>query len=103
MTTSTPVPEPSGTAAVPDARVVRAGAFDIRNFIATLIGLYGVILTLWGLVAFGADEAAKTGGVNANLWTGLAMLAAAALFALWARFDPIRIRVPEDGGAPDAL
>ncbi len=46
-----------------------AGAFDIRNIIGALLGLYGVILTLAGLL--GEHEPEKTGGVNANLWTGL--------------------------------
>ena len=49
-----------------------AGAFDIRNFIGMLLGLYGIILTLMGL--FGDKELDKTGGVNANLWTGLVLL-----------------------------
>ena len=64
-----------------------AGAFDIRNIIGGLIGLYGVILTLMGI--FGDKELNKTGGVNANLWAGLAMLVFAASFALWSRLRPI--------------
>lgn len=78
----------------------RAGAFDIRNIIGALMGVYGVILTLAGLL--GEHEPAKTGGVNANLWTGLALLAVAVAFIAWARVRPIV--VPEhveraDGGA----
>ena len=46
-----------------------AGAFDIRNIIGSLLGIYGVILLLVGI--FGDAEEQKTGGVNANLWTGL--------------------------------
>lgn len=64
-----------------------AGAFDIRTFIGSLLGLYGIILTLMGL--FGDKALEKTGGVNANLWTGLALLAVAAGFILWARLRPI--------------
>ena len=45
-----------------------AGAFDIRNIIGGLIGVYGVILTVMGI--FGDQERDKTGGVNANLWAG---------------------------------
>lgn len=63
-----------------------AGAFDIRNFIGMLLGLYGIILTLMGL--FGDKELDKTGGVNANLWTGLALLVVAAGFMAWARLRP---------------
>lgn len=69
-----------------------AGAFDIRNIIGGLIGLYGVILLLMGL--FGDAETDKTGGVNANLWTGAGLLAFGVAFALWARLRPVV--VPDD-------
>ena len=49
----------------------KAGVFDIRNIIGALMAVYGVILTLAGLL--GEHEPEKTGGVNANLWTGLSM------------------------------
>ncbi len=74
-----------------------AGAFDIRNVIAALLGLYGVILTLAGLLGDHAPE--KTGGVNANLWTGLGLMAVAACFVVWSRVRPII--VPEQVEAPD--
>ena len=70
-----------------------AGAFDIRNVIGGLIGLYGVILTLMGL--FGDEEGDKTGDVNANLFAGLAMLAFGIGFALWARLRPVVVEVDE--------
>lgn len=66
-----------------------AGAFDIRNVIGGLIGIYGVILTLMGL--FGDKELDKTGGVNANLWAGLAMLAFGIVFLAWARVRPVKV------------
>jgi hypothetical protein len=69
-----------------------AGAFDIRNIIGSLLGVYGVILLLAGL--FADPELEKTGGVNANLWTGLALVIAAAAFIGWARTKPIV--VPDD-------
>jgi len=49
-----------------------AGAFDIRNVIGLLLTIYGVILTLMGL--FADPETEKTGGPNANLWAGVALL-----------------------------
>ena len=64
-----------------------AGAFDIRNIIGALLGIYGVLLLLAGL--FMDTEEAKTGGVNANLWTGLALTVAGGVFLLWARLKPI--------------
>lgn len=64
-----------------------AGAFDIRNVIGALLALYGVILTLMGL--FGDPETDKTGGVNANLWAGLALLVVGVGFLIWVRIRPI--------------
>ena len=52
-----------------------------------LMGTYGVILTLMGL--FGDPETEKTGGVNANLWAGLALLLVGVIFIGWARLRPI--------------
>ena len=51
------------------------------------------------LNAFGPEEAAKTDGLNANLWAGLAMVVVAAAFLIWTRLDPIRmvVRDNEDG------
>jgi hypothetical protein len=70
-----------------------AGAFDIRNVIGGLIGVYGVILTLMGL--FGDQEADKTGDVNANLWAGLVMLAFGIVFLVWARVRPVVVEIDE--------
>ena len=70
----------SETSGTQDAAPRKAGAFDIRNIIGALMGVYGVILTLAGLL--GEHEPEKTGGVNANLWTGLALLAVAVAIPL---------------------
>ena len=64
-----------------------AGAFDVRVIIGGLLGIYGLILLLMGL--FADAETDKTGGVNANLWAGLALLVTAAAFLLWWRLRPI--------------
>ena len=77
----------------------KAGAFDIRNIIGALMGLYGVILTLAGL--FGDPELEKTGGVNANLWTGLALIVVAAVFIGWARPRPFVVPEKVDRPADD--
>ena len=66
-----------------------AGAFDVRNIIGALIGLYGVVLTIMGLIGPSEDDLAKTGGFNANLWVGLGMLVAGIGFILWSRLRPI--------------
>jgi hypothetical protein len=74
-----------------------AGAFDIRNIIGLLLGIYGLVLLLAGLFLDAEEE--KTGGVNANLWTGIGLLVAAAVFLAWARLKPIV--VPEEVDRPE--
>src|SRR3954454_21615371 len=66
-----------------------AGAYDVRIFIAGLIGFYGVVLILMGLFTDSSDDKAKTGDVNANLWAGLVMVAVAIAFAVWVRLRAI--------------
>ena len=83
-----------------DAHVETVGAFDIRVFIGALIGLFGVILTLMGLLAYNAAQAELTGGINANLWAGLVMAAVGIAFFAWAKLEPIRIVVQDN--APGA-
>src|SRR3954468_8514619 len=66
-----------------------AGAYDVRIFIAGLIGFYGIVLVIMGLFADNADDKAKTGDVNANLWSGLVMVLVAIAFAVWTRLRPV--------------
>lgn len=67
----------------------KAGAFDVRTFIGALLGLYGVILLLTGWLATDEEALAKSDGVNVNLWTGLGLLVAGAVFVTWARLRPV--------------
>ena len=75
-----------------------AGPFDVRNVIAGLIGFYGVVLVIVGLVDRSEETLAKAGGVNANLWAGIAMVVVAAGFALWSRLRPILVEAPKETG-----
>ncbi len=77
-----------------------AGAFDVRNVIAALIGFYGVVLVLLGIFSDTAADRERTGDVNANLWAGIAMLLFAAAFALWVRLRPIVVEAPPDRQDP---
>jgi len=72
-----------------------AGAFDIRSVIAGLIGLFGLVLVVVGLLSSSDADLEKTGGVNANLWSGLVMVGVALAFALWVKLRPIVL-----GGGP---
>lgn len=78
----------------------KAGAFDIRVVIGGLIGVYGVILTLLGLFHASDEELARGAGFNVNLWAGLGMLVASAVFIAWARWRPLI--VPADVADADA-
>ncbi|MEH6252578.1 LPXTG cell wall anchor domain-containing protein [Corynebacterium pseudotuberculosis] len=70
-----------------------AGAFDIRNVIGALIGLYGLVLVI---CSFTLDPGVNpdTGVAKSsqdNLWSGLAMLLVGVIFFLWTRLRPIVI------------
>ena len=69
--------------------VHKAGAFDIRTFIAMLIGIYGVVLVVMGLFFTSDEELAKADDLNINLWAGLGMVVLAALFRAWAIWKPV--------------
>jgi len=75
----------------------KAGAFDIRVFIGSLIGIYGVVLVLVGI--FDKDDAqlAKSDDLNINLVAGIGMVIVAAGFITWARLRPVIVPTDPDG------
>lgn len=56
-----------------------AGLGDIRVIIGGLMGIYGVILTIMGIVMTDA---------SANLWAGIALLVVCGALLLWNALDP---------------
>ncbi|GAA0423291.1 hypothetical protein Aca07nite_23450 [Actinoplanes capillaceus] len=64
-----------------------AKLFDVRRVIGGLFVLYGVIVTLIGILD-GPSELEKAQGVRINLWMGLGMLAFGLLMLLWLRLNP---------------
>lgn len=62
-----------------------AGAFDIRNVIGSLLGIYGTILII---CSFLLEPSADKESVD-NLYAGIGMLAVAIGFSLWAKIAPI--------------
>jgi hypothetical protein len=77
----------------------KAGAFDIRTFIALLIGIYGVVLVIMGAIGPSDAQRAKASGVNINLWAGIGMVVVAALFQAWAMWRPVILKEePADSG-----
>jgi|SRR3954471_23880977 len=72
----------------PDPRALRlAKLFDLRTFIGALFLIFGVVVTVEGLVASPASIA-KAGGINMSLWTGICMVVLGAVFILWMLLKP---------------
>src|SRR3954447_299163 len=69
-------------------RTTRANLFDIRNIIAALLGIYGVVLVIMSF-ATSDRQLAKASGINANLWVGIGLLLFALFFVVWAYLRPI--------------
>lgn len=62
--------------------------FDLRSVIGLLFVVYGLVLTILGIIGETPEELAKAGGIALNLWTGLAMLVGGILFYVWAFMKP---------------
>jgi hypothetical protein len=86
-------------------RPARVSLFDLRWILAFLFGVYGIVVTLMGLLSHASTFTAsgQDVGVNVNLWTGIPMLVLAALFALWAALRPAFVPSSDDKtvGRPD--
>jgi drug/metabolite transporter (DMT)-like permease len=68
---------------------------DIRRIIAGLLGIYGVILLVAGIVG-SSDQKNKAAGVNINLWAGIVLLLLiAAFFLVWALTRPLSEELEE--------
>ena len=78
----------------------RISLFDLRWILAFLFGVYGIVVTLMGLLSHASTSTASGQdiGVNVNLWTGIPMLALAAVFALWAGLRPTFVPRSDDKG-----
>lgn len=75
-----------------------AGTFDIRNIIALLLGIYGIVLVLCNFFlnpGIDPDTGALKNHTD-NLWAGLGLIVVAAFFFLWAWFNPIIVETPAE-------
>jgi hypothetical protein len=70
--------------------------FDLRSVIGLLFVVYGLVLTILGIIGETPDELAKAGGLALNLWTGLAMLVAGIGFYAWAFAKPPMPVTPDE-------
>jgi hypothetical protein len=108
MSTASNATPDDGVMAPDTGRKHTAGAYDVRTVIAGLIGLYGVVLAIMGIVDYSDAARAKTGDVNANLWAGIVMMVVAVAFALWLRLrpvvvDPVALEQEKGAGTGDAF
>ena len=67
---------------------------DIRRIIAGLLGVYGVILLVAGIVG-SSESKNKASGVNINLWAGIVLLLIASFFIVWALTRPLSEELEE--------
>lgn len=72
----------------PERPPLSAILFDLRSVIGLLFVVYGLVLTVLGLIGETPEELAKAGGLALNLWTGLAMLVGGIAFYVWAFLKP---------------
>lgn len=92
------------TAETTTPRKHTAGLFDVRNIIAVLMGIYGVVLLIMGLVNFTETDKKKADDINLNLWCGLGMIIFAIGMALWCYLRPIvvdEVELERDKAAAD--
>ncbi|MEJ2862003.1 hypothetical protein [Actinomycetospora flava] len=81
-----------------------ARLFDVRYVIGGLLGFYGVVLVIRGLLD-GAEQLVQAAGFAVNLWTGIVLVVVAITFLAWASLRPLGIEVDEEAeemGAPPA-
>ena len=76
----------------------KAGLFDIRTFIAALLGFDGVVILLMGLFGDQSTTVNEAPPININLWAGLGLIVAAIIFESWKRLRPVKVSEPP----PDA-
>ncbi|NHC45278.1 hypothetical protein [Motilibacter aurantiacus] len=78
---------PGDSSGEPQASTGAARLFDVRRMIGGLFVVYGVIVTIAGLVD-GEEAAEKAQGIDINLWAGLGMLALGVVFLAWLWLRP---------------
>jgi len=64
-----------------------ANWFDIRRLIGAVFLVYGLMLTVTGIVG-SYHVKHKADGINVDLWTGIGMLIFGALMVVWALTRP---------------
>jgi len=75
---------------------VKAGALDVRVIIGGLLGLFGAVLFVTGLVVgVGTGKPPHADPQRLNLYVGIGLLVAAIFFLAWSRVRPLLVPVEE--------
>ena len=75
----------------------QANKFDIRRIIGGVFLIYGVLLTVMGIVGSHHIKT-KASGINVDLWTGIGMVVFAVVMIVWALTRPVQPEPPETRG-----
>lgn len=75
--------------------------FDLRELIAGIFIVFGILLIVVGLLD-GQAELAKASGVRINLWTGIGMVVLGIVFVVWRVWRPLRRENLAPSGDDDA-
>lgn len=77
-------------------KMVKAGALDVRIIIGGLLGLFGAVLFVTGLVVgVGSGSPPHADPQRLNLYVGIGLLVAAAFFIVWSLLRPLLVPVEE--------
>ena len=71
-----------------------AGLFDIRTFIAALLGFDGLVILLMGLFGDQSTTVNEAPPININLWAGIGLVLTAVVFETWKRLRPVKVAEP---------
>jgi hypothetical protein len=69
------------------ALVASTRRFDLRRILGALFLLYGLIVTIVGIVHYAPDV--EQAGMPINIYAGLGMLILGILFFVWDRLSPV--------------
>ena len=78
-------------------RIRKAGLFDIRTFIAALLGFDGVVILLMGLFGDQSTTVDQSPPININLYAGIGLVVTAVIFETWKRLRPVKVVEPPPG------
>ncbi len=79
-----------------------AGLFDIRTFIAALLGFDGLVILLMGLFGDQSTTVNEAPPININLWAGIGLVVTAVVFETWKRLRPVKVAQPPPDAADQA-